>query len=162
MEKLNVREWDHSMLILSRLGGINFAFCTGSFSPSCNDAEEFFLFEGHLPGAFFRPLMLIANQVKHAMDHQKDHHFHIVETETARLALGCFNRNHQVSEEMRMEGRELSFSHGEGQDIGRFVPTEVLPIQGLNLKVIHEQEADLGLKKPQFGQYPLGRPSYFS
>ncbi len=76
--------------------------------------EEFTLFEGHLPGAFFRPLMLIANQVKHAMDHQKDHHFHIVETETVRLALGCFNRNHQVSEEMGMEGGELSFSHGEG------------------------------------------------
>jgi hypothetical protein len=38
----------------------------------------------------------------------------------------------------------------------------VFPIQRLNLGVIHKQEADLRLKKPQFGQYPLGRPSYSS
>ncbi len=124
--------------------------------------KEFLLLEGHLPGAFSRPLMLIANQVKHSMNHQKDNHFHIVETETVRLALGCFDRNHQVSEEMGMKGGELPFSHGEGQDIGRFIPPEVFPIQRLNLGVIHKQEAELRLKKPQFGQYPLGRPSYFS
>ncbi len=61
-----------------------------------------------------------------------------------------------------MEDRELSLSHGEGQDIGWFIPTEVLPIQRLNLEVTHKQEAEFSLKKPQFGQYPLGRPSYFS
>jgi hypothetical protein len=38
----------------------------------------------------------------------------------------------------------------------------VLPIQCLNLEVVDKQEAEFGLKKPQFGQYPLGRPSYFS
>ena len=86
----------------------------------------------------------------------------IVETETVRLAPGRFDRNHQVSKEMGMEGRELSFSHGEGQDIGWFIPPEVFPIQRLDLGVIHKQEAELRLKKPQFGQYPLGRPSYFS
>jgi len=125
-------------------------------------SEQVPLFEGHLPGAFFRPLMLIADQVKHSMDHQQDHHFRTVETETVRLALGRFNRNHQISEKMRVEGGELSFSHGEGEDIGRFIPTEVLPIQPLNLAVVHKQDAELRLKKPQFGQYPLGRPSYFS
>ena len=124
--------------------------------------EEFRLFEGHLPGPFFRPLMLIANQVKDSMDHQEDDHFPFVETEPIRLALRRLDRNHQVSKEMGVEGRELSFPHGKGQDIGRFIPTEVLPIQRLNLEVIHKEEAELGLKKPQFGQYPLSRPSYFS
>jgi hypothetical protein len=106
--------------------------------------------------------MLIANQVKDSMDHQEDDHFHFVETEPIRLALRRLDGNHQVSEELGMEGRELSFSHGKGQDIGRFIPTEVLAIQRLNLEVIHKEEAELGLKKPQFGQYPLSRPSYFS
>ena len=61
-----------------------------------------------------------------------------------------------------MKCGELSLSHGKGEDVGRFIPTEVLPIQPLNLAVVHEQEAEFRLKTPQFGQYPLGRPSYFS
>ena len=63
---------------------------------------------------------------------------------------------------MGVEGRKLPFSHGKGQDIGRFVSTEVSPIQLLNLEIIDEEKAKLSLKQPQFGQYPLGRPSYFS
>ncbi len=150
------------MLILPRLGGISFALCNGSLSLSCNDVKEFFLLEGHLPGPFFRPLMFVSNQVKHAMDHQQDNHFHLVKTETVRLALGGFNRNHQIPQKVRLQGGKLSFSHGEGQNIGRFIAAEVLSIQCLNLEVVHKQEAEFGLKKPQFGQYPLGHLSYFS
>jgi hypothetical protein len=124
--------------------------------------EEFLLFEGHLSSPFFRPLMLIANQVEHPMDHQEDDHFHIVKTEPIRLALGRLHRNDQVSEKMGMKGRELSLPHGEGEDIGRFVPTEVSSIQRLNLEIVDKQETDLSLKKPQFGQDPLGHPSYSS
>ena len=114
-------------------------------------SKQFPLFEGHLPGTFFRPFMLIADQVKHAMDHQQDHHFRTVETETVRLALGSLSRNHQISEKVGVEGGELPFSHWEGQDVGRFIPTEVLPIQRLNLAVVHQQEAEFRLKKPQVG-----------
>jgi len=106
--------------------------------------------------------MLIANQVKHSMDHQKDNHFLIAKTETVRLALGRLGRNYQVSEEMGVEGRELAFSHGEGEDIGRSIPSEMLPIQFPNPGIVDQQDAELRVKKPQFGQYPSGRPSYFS
>jgi len=61
-----------------------------------------------------------------------------------------------------MEDRKLSLPHGEGQDIGRFISMEVFPIQRLNLEVIDKQETEFSLKKPQFAQYLLGRPSYFS
>ena len=57
-------------------------------------AKLLFLFEGHLPSPFFRPLMLIANQVQDSMDHQEDDHFHFVEAEPIRLALSRLNRNH--------------------------------------------------------------------
>jgi len=65
--------------------------------------EKFLLFEGHLPGFFFRPLMLVADQVQDAVDHQKNHHLHSVEAETIRLALGRLDGNHQVAEEMGVE-----------------------------------------------------------
>jgi hypothetical protein len=115
-------------------------------------AEEFFLFEGHLPGPLFGPLMLIPNQVQDAMDYQKDNHFHLIEAETVRLALGRLNGNHQVTEEMGMEGREFPLPHGKGQDIGRFVPTKVSPVQRLDLEIIDKEKAELSLKKPQFRQ----------
>jgi hypothetical protein len=61
-----------------------------------------------------------------------------------------------------MERGKLSLPHGESQDIGRLIPMEVSPIQSLDLEIIDKQKAELSFKKPQFGQYPLGRPSYFS
>jgi len=124
--------------------------------------EEFTLFEGHFAGAFSRPFVLIANQVKHSMDHQKDNHFLIVEAETVRLVLGCFNGNHQVSEEVGMEGREFTVPHGKSEDIGGSISSEMLPIQFSNPGIVDQQDAELRVKKPQFGQYPSGRPSYFS
>jgi len=61
-----------------------------------------------------------------------------------------------------MKSRKFSLPHRESQDIGWFIPTEVSPIQHLNLEIIDKQEAEFSLKKSQFGQYPLGPPSDFS
>ena len=96
------------------------------------------------------------------MDHQENDHFHLAEAEPIGLALGRLDRNHQVTEEMGMESWEFSFPHGESKDIGRFVPTEILTVQRLNLEIIDKKKTELSLKKSQFGQYPLDRPSYFS
>jgi hypothetical protein len=127
-------------------------FALARFHFSVYDVEQLFLFEGHLPGPLFSPLMLVANQVENAMDHQKDNHFHVIEAETVRLALGRLNGNHQVTEEMGMEGRKFSLPHGKGQDIGRFIPAEVSPVQRLDLEIIDKEKAELSLKKPQFRQ----------
>ena len=116
----------------------------------------------HLPGSLFRSLVLIADQMENAMDHQQDDHSHFIETESIGLALGCLNGYHDISEEMGMQDGELSFSHGECQDIRRFIPAEISPIQSFDLKIIDKQEAELRLKQPRFGQYLSGRLSYFS
>jgi hypothetical protein len=39
---------------------------------------------------------------------------------------------------------------------------EISTVQRLNLEIIDKKKAELSLKKPQFGQYLLDRPSYFS
>ena len=95
------------------------------------------------------------------MDHQEGDHFHRAKTRSFRLALGRLNRNDQISEEMGMEVWKLALPHRESEDIGRFVPAKVPAVQFLNLDIIDQQEAEFSVKKPQVGQYPLGRPSYF-
>ena len=106
--------------------------------------------------------MFVANQVKHTVDHQKNNHFHLAKAEPVGLAFGRLDRNHQVTEEMGMEGWEFSFPHGESKNIGRFVPTEILTVQRLNLEIIDKKKTEFSLKKSQFGQYPLDHPSYLS
>ena len=80
------------------------------------------------------------------MDHQQDDHSYFIETESIGLALGRLNGYHDISEEMGMQDRELSLSHGECQDIRWFIPMEVSLIQRLDLKIIDKQEAKLRIK----------------
>ena len=49
--------------------------------------ENLLLFEGHLTSPFPRPPVFISNQMEDPMDHQKDDHSHIIETESIRLTL---------------------------------------------------------------------------
>ena len=100
--------------------------------------KELFLFEGHLTSSFLRPLMLIAEKMKNTMDHQEDDHLHLVQTESFLLAPGCLNRNDQIPEELGMKNGEFAFPHREGKDVGRFVYTEISPIQCLNLSIIDQ------------------------
>ena len=106
--------------------------------------------------------MVIADEMKDAVDHKQDEHFLIVETESIGLTLRCFYGDDQVSEHMGVQTRKLLCFHGEGKDIGRFIPMQVLPIQLLNLRVVDEDDAEFGIRKCQFGQYFLGYLSYFS
>jgi len=108
--------------------------------------EELSLPGGHLPGSLFASLVLIADQMENAMDHQQDDHSHFIETESIGLALGRLNGYHDISEEVGMQERELSLSHGECQDICWFIPMEVSLIQRLDLKIVDKQEAELRLK----------------
>ena len=73
------------MLILSRLGGINFVFCTGCFSLFSNHLEKVSLFDGHLTGFFLFPLVIISDQVENAMDHQEGDHPQGVKAEPVGL-----------------------------------------------------------------------------
>jgi len=83
--------------------------------------EELLLFDGHFTRSLSCPFVLISDQVKNAMNHQKSHHFHIVKTKSIRLTLSRFDRNGQITQNMGMECSILSFSHGESKDIGGFV-----------------------------------------
>jgi len=80
--------------------------------------------------------VLIAEKMKNTMDHQEGDHFHLVQTELFHLAPDCLNRNDQIPEEIGMKNREFAFPHWESKDVGRFVQTEVSPVQCLNLNII--------------------------
>ena len=115
--------------------------------------EEFFLLEGHLPGLLLRSFVIISEEVKDAVDHQKCDHAHLVEAELIRLALGRFNGDDEVTQEIGLETRELALAHGKGKDVRRFVPLEILPIQCSNPCITHKEDAQFRVRKSQFGQY---------
>ncbi len=122
-------------------------------------AKELFLFEGHFPSSLSRSFMLITDQVKNSVDHQKDDHRRLVQAKSLHLTPGRFHRNDQVSEEMGMQGGKFAFSHWKGKDIRRLVQIEVSSVQYSNLRVIDQQKTQLRLKKSQLSQYPLRYPS---
>ena len=122
-------------------------------------AKELFLFEGHLPSSLSRSFMLITDQVKNSVDHQKDDHGRLVQAKSLHLTPGRFHRNDQVTQEMGMKGGKFAFSHWKGKDIRRLVQVEVLLVQYSNLRIIDQQKAQLRLKKSQLSQYLLRYPS---
>ena len=87
------------------------------------------------------------------MDHQKCDHAYLVETELIRLALGRFDRNDEVTQEIGLKTRGLALAHGESEDIRRLVPLKILPIQCSDSYITHKEDAQFCLRKSQFGQY---------
>ncbi len=113
--------------------------------------------------------MVVSEKVKDTVNDQEQDHFFSVQPELARLPLSCFSGDNHVSEEIRMKsGTGLAghipaaFPHWEGNDVGRFVASEIALIQPLNLGIIDEGDTDFGIRQGQVGQYLPDRPSYFS
>ena len=133
------------------------------WSPCRNDRmKQLLLFDRHLLGSLLCSLMLITDKVENTMDHQKDDHFHFVQTESFHFPPGCFNRNDQIAEEVGVERGVLALPHRKSKDIGRFIPAEVSAIQFVNLNIVDQHDAELSIRECQFGQCPLGRSSYSS
>ena len=124
--------------------------------------QKLFLFPGHFAGFLASLIMVIPGEVKDAVNHQEQDHLLFVQAEPARFSLSGFNRDHDVSEEVGMEGWKFTFSHREGNDIGGFVPPEIVAIQPSNLTIIDERDANFGIRQGQVGQYCSSRPSYSS
>ena len=97
--------------------------------------------------------MIVSDEVKDAVDHQKCDHAYLVETELIRLALGRFDRNDEVTQEIGLKTRGLALAHGESEDIRRLVPLKILPIQCSDPCITHKEDAQFCLRKSQFGQY---------
>ena len=87
------------------------------------------------------------------MDHQKGDHAHLVETELTGLALGRFDGDDEVTQEIVLKTRGLTFAHGKSEDVRRLVPLKILPIQCSDPCIAHKEDAQLCLRKSQFGQY---------
>ena len=87
------------------------------------------------------------------MDHQECDHAHLVETKLTRLALGRFNGDDEVTQEIVLKTRGLTLAHGKGEDIRRLVPLKILPIQCPDPRILHKEDAQFYLRKSQFGQY---------
>ncbi len=150
------------MLTLSRLGGINFAFCNGHSLLPRGHLKEFLLLDGHFASALLCALMFVSDQMKNSVDHQEDDHLHRIETKPSGLALSGFNGNDQVSQKVRMEGSVFTLSHWKSEDIGGLVPLKVPTIEFPYLSIIDQQDAQFAIRKCQVGQYPLARFSYLS
>jgi len=103
--------------------------------------------------------MFVTQEVEDSMDHQKDDRLHLIETETIRLAPGGVDRNDYVTQDLRMEGRKVSLSHGEGKDIRWLIAAEVASIQFLYLDVVDERDAQFNIGRGHFSQDRFGRPS---
>ena len=94
------------------------------------------------------------------MNHQKGDHLRLIQAESLGLAFGCFNGDDEIAQKVGMERWKLALFHGEGEDIGGFVPAEETAIQFPNLLVIDQQETELHLMEFQAGQYLSDCPSY--
>jgi len=97
--------------------------------------------------------VIVSDEVKDAVDHQKGDHAHLVETELTGLALGRFDGDDEVTQEIVLKTRGLTLAHGKGEDVRRLVPLKILPIQCSDPCIAHKEDAQLCLRKSQFGQY---------
>ncbi len=94
------------------------------------------------------------------MDQKKSEHLHLTEAGGFRLGTGRFDGDDEVAEEVGVEGRKLPLTHGEGEDIGGFIPVEVTTVQFPDFLIVHKEDAQFSLRKFQADQDLSDQPSY--
>jgi hypothetical protein len=70
-----------------------------------------------------------------------------METKPTGLALSGFNGNDQVPQKVRVERSVFTLSHRKSEDIGGFVPLEIVTIEFPNLGIVDQQDAQFGIRK---------------
>ncbi len=106
-------------------------------------AKQLLLLLGHFVRSLPLPFMVVTHQMKNTVDHEKDDHLYLLQSEAIGLPPGRVQRDDHVPQELRVEGNERPFSHGEGKNVGGFVTAQITPVQFLNLSIIDQGDADL-------------------
>jgi hypothetical protein len=63
------------------------------------------------------------------------------------LAHGRRHRNDDITKDIRLNVRKLSFPQGEGKHVGSSVPAAVPPVQGTHRTITDKENAQLGIMK---------------
>jgi hypothetical protein len=90
--------------------------------------------------------VLVAHQVKNAVDHEQDDHFHLLQAEPIRLTPGRVHGDDDIAQKLRVERDERSLPHGEGKNIGRFITVQIASVQLANLAVADQGDADFRIR----------------
>lgn len=104
--------------------------------------------------------MVVSKEMEDAVDQKKREHLHLMEAGRFGLATGRFDGDDEVAEEVWVEWHIFSLTHREGEDIGGFIPVEVMTVQLPNLSIVHQENTQFSLRKSQAHQDLLDQPSY--
>lgn len=100
--------------------------------------------------------MVVAQEVKHAMDQQAAHLAVKSAMPHLRLAPGGGHRDHHVSEDPRVSrGKRAQPVLGKGEHVGGPVLLAVVPVEDLDRRVVDEEDRELGAGEAQRSEQPL-------
>lgn len=118
--------------------------------------KELRLLRSHPPRFLCRDVFVfIAEEMEEAVNDKELHRIHKRDAFRRCVAVSRLDGKDDIPEELWVDVTEFSFTHGEGDDIGRTVPFEVSPVVFADLIVIHKKEAQFALFAAKRPHQPL-------
>ena len=98
--------------------------------------------------------MIVAEQVKNAMDHEQVEFLDEGDPMLSCLPCGGLHADHHVSKDGVFRESKGPLPLGKGQHVGRAVPAQVSPVQGADGSVADERDGKFGPRKAKPGEGP--------
>ena len=86
--------------------------------------------------------MIVSKEVQHPVDEQSLHFSRKPVSRFRGLSLGRFPGDYNIAQQMRQYDRTVTFDLGKGKDISRAFNTPVLAVQGTDLLIISDKDAE--------------------
>lgn len=106
--------------------------------------------------------MIITKKVQKTVNKKKQNLVRKVHVSRLRIARGRFHGNHDIAQQIWLDTRPLSFSHGEGDDVRRAVTMQILVVDRRDFVIIHKNQTDFPFPAVKNGDGLIEDRSYFS
>ncbi len=92
------------------------------------------------------PLMIVAEQMENAVQQQKNQLAFEGDAGLGGIPGRCLGGDHHIAKQLGAKIPSLPLAHGEGDDVGRLVPLQIVAIDDADLGIVDDQDRQFRLR----------------
>jgi len=93
--------------------------------------------------------MVESEKVEDAVDEQPGQALARADASLLRFGDGRVHGDDHVAQQLGGNVREITFAHGEGEDVGGMIPAAIVPVEFMDALIVNEQDGQFAFRTVQ-------------